>query len=66
MIFSDEKVKKGFRMVKRDTEGLKQSVHDWVLFLNTNQRAMLERVERLERRIKKLEMEKEQLKQWVY
>lgn len=65
-MFSDEKVKRGFRMVKADMTGLKQSVHDWVLYLNTNQRAMLDRLERLERRVKKLEGEKEQLNQWVF
>ena len=65
-MFFDDKVRKSFRYVKHDVSGLKQSVHDWVLYLNTNQRAMLERVERLERRVKKLESEKEQLNQWVY
>ncbi|GEM_PF-2177785 len=65
-MFSDDKVKKAFKMVKVDMGGLKQSVHDWVLFLNTNQRAVLDRVERLERRVKKLESEKDQLNQWVY
>ena len=65
-MFSDDKVKRAFRMVKVDMSGLKQSVHDWVLYLNTNQRAMLDRVERLERRVKKLEGEKEQLNQWVF
>jgi polyhydroxyalkanoate synthesis regulator phasin len=65
MLF-DDKVRKSFKGVKRDMTGLKQSVHDWVLYLNTNQRAMLDRVERLERRVKKLEAEKDQLNQWVY
>ena len=65
-MFSDDRVKKAFKVVKADMGGLKQSVHDWVLFLNTNQRAMLDRVERLERRVKKLESEKDQLNQWVY
>jgi len=65
-MFFDDKVKKSFRMVGRDMTGLKQSVHDWVLFLNTNQRAMLERIERLERRVKKLEAEKDQLEQLIY
>ena len=60
-MFFDDKVKKSFRMVGRDIAGLKQSVHDWVLFLNTNQRAMLERIEKLERKVRKLESEKEQL-----
>ena len=65
-MFFDDKLRASFKMVKRDMTGIKQSVHDWVLFLNTNQRAMLERVDRLERRVKKLEAEKEQLNQWVY
>lgn len=65
-MFSDDKVKRAFKVVKHDMNGLKQSVHDWVLFLNTNQRAVLDRVERLERRVKKLESEKDQLNQWVY
>ncbi len=66
MLFSDDKVKRGFRMVKHDMNGLKQSVHDWVLFLNTSQQALVEKLEKTERRLKKLEMEKEQLNQWVY
>ncbi len=62
MLFDNDKTKKSFQMVRRDMTGLKQSVHDWVLYLNTNQRALLERLQKLERRVRELEQEKIQQK----
>lgn len=58
MFFDSDKVKKSFRLVKRDMTGIKQSVHDWVLYLNTNQSALLTRVQKLESRVRELEQEK--------
>lgn len=53
-----EKVRLSFKAVKKDITGLKQSVHDWVLHLNSNQKEMEKRLEALERRVRMLETEK--------
>ncbi len=53
-----EKVQISFKAVKKDITGLKQSVHDWVLHLNSNQKEMEKRLEALERRVRMLETEK--------
>lgn len=53
-----EKVRISFKAVKKDITGLKQSVHDWVLHLNSTQKEMEKRLETLEKRVRELETEK--------
>ncbi len=53
-----EKVKFSFKAVKKDITGLKQSVHDWVLHLNSKNAEMEKRLEALEGRVRMLETEK--------
>ena len=53
-----EKVQISFKAVKKDITGLKQSLHDWVLHLNSNQKVMEKKIEALETRVRMLETEK--------
>lgn len=57
MAFKDI-VKNSFRNVKQDITGLRQSMNDWVVFLNSNQADLKIRVIELERKVRKLEAEK--------
>lgn len=57
MSFKDT-VKKSFQNVKRDIVALRQSMNEWVLFLNSNQADLKIRVIELERKVRKLESEK--------
>lgn len=51
-------MKRAFRRVKVEMNALKQSLHEWVVFLNSNQKKLAARVEQLERRLAELESEK--------
>lgn len=53
-----EKVKKAFKRAKKDIEALKESVNEWILFLNGEQRDLKMRVIELEKRLNRLEMNK--------
>ena len=57
MWFAD-KIKISFKAVRKDITGLKRSVHDWVLHLNSTQTELTKRVEQLEKRVRMLETEK--------
>ena len=52
-------IRKAFKAVRNDIEGLKRSMTDWILFLNNNQRDMKIRLYELERKVRQLEMERE-------
>lgn len=56
MFFSMERVKKAFKRVKNDMGALKDSVNEWILFLNGEQRDLKMRVIELEKRLHRLEM----------
>jgi len=60
MWFAD-RIKLSFKAVKKDITGLKKSVHDWVLHLNSNQMELAKRVEQLEKKVRVLETEKKLL-----
>jgi len=53
----ERKVKVSFALAKIDLENFKNSVSDWILFLDENQRNMKERINALESRIRVLEAE---------
>lgn len=55
MIFN--KIKTSFRAVKRDMNALKYSVSEWVVYLNSNQRAMKAELAVLKQRVRELESE---------
>lgn len=49
------KIKASFRKIGKDMKELKSSVNEWVLFLNSNQRGLKQRVYELERKVRMLE-----------
>jgi len=51
----ERNVKVSFALAKQDVENLKNSVSDWILFLDANQRELKERIRALEARIRILE-----------
>ncbi|MBU0461916.1 MAG: hypothetical protein KJ574_05000 [Nanoarchaeota archaeon] len=55
MFAFDKDVKKGFRSVKKDMSATKDSLNEWIIFLNENQREMKMRIWQLERKIEQLE-----------
>jgi hypothetical protein len=54
-----QKVSKSFESVKNDVETFKQSMNDWIVFLDHSQRDTKTQVRELERRVRQLESEKE-------
>ena len=58
MFLDENAIKKAFKRVKADVLGLKNSVNEWILFLNSNQREMKRKLHELERRLAKLESDK--------
>ncbi|MBT5022611.1 hypothetical protein HOK51_03465 [Candidatus Woesearchaeota archaeon] len=65
-MFSNEiKIKKAFKRAKQEMLGLKDSLNEWVLFLNSNQREMKRKMIEMEKRLARLESEKfEELKKF--
>ena len=53
------KIKNSFKRAKNDINALKQSANSWVLFLNSNQSEMKVKLYELDKRLRKLESEKE-------
>ena len=53
------KIKNAFKRAKNDINALKQSTNSWVLFLNSNQSEMKVKLYELDKRLRKLESEKE-------
>ena len=51
-------VKKSFRKVKKDMVELRNSVNEWIVFLNSNQKEIKQRLYELEKRVAELEMER--------
>ncbi|MCX8147270.1 MAG: hypothetical protein N3D84_02285 [Candidatus Woesearchaeota archaeon] len=51
-------VKESFRKIKKDIDELKESMNSWVVFLNSNQREMKQKIYELDKRLRELEMEK--------
>ena len=51
-------VKNSFRKMKDDVAELRNSVNDWIVFLNSNQRDLKVKVYELDRRLRELEMER--------
>lgn len=51
------KVARSFKVMKKEVTELKQSLNEWILFLNSNQRDMKQRVYELEKRVRQLEAE---------
>jgi hypothetical protein len=58
--FSDN-VKRSFKKMKSEIEGLKSSTNEWILFLNGNQRDLKVRVYELERKFKQIEMREQKV-----
>ena len=57
MLFS--KIKESFKMAKREVSALKHGTSDWIMFLNSNQSEMKVKLYELDKRLRKLESEKE-------
>lgn len=59
MVFIDfsGKVAGSFRKMKKEVIELKQSLNEWILFLNSNQRDIKQRVYELERKVNMIEAE---------
>ncbi|MEM0231478.1 MAG: hypothetical protein QW471_01010 [Candidatus Woesearchaeota archaeon] len=51
----ENKVRFSFAVAKQDVENLKNSVSDWILFLDANQRELKERIRVLEAKMRMLE-----------
>lgn len=58
MLFGEKRIKKSFKNAKKDVLGLKNSMNEWILFLNSNQREMKRRILELEKRVSKMETER--------
>jgi len=56
MIFQN-KLKKAFRAVRRDMNVLRYGLNEWTIHLDTNQRQLLDRVKKLEKKVKELELD---------
>ena len=55
--FTDN-VKESFKKMKEDITQLRNSVNEWIVFLNSGQREMKRKIYDLDRRVRELEMEK--------
>jgi hypothetical protein len=55
----ERNVKVSFTLAKIDVENFKNSVSDWILFLDENQRSMKEKINELESKLRKIETENE-------
>ncbi|GEM_PF-2356752 len=51
----ERKIRGSFLNAKMDVDNLKQSMSDWIIFLDHNQRDMKERIKVLEDRLRRLE-----------
>jgi hypothetical protein len=55
----ERNVRVSFTLAKIDVENFKNSVSDWILFLDENQRSMKEKINELESKLRKIETENE-------
>lgn len=55
------KVRQSFRNMKKDVTELKNSLNEWILFLNSNQRDLKQRVYELERKVRQLELSEQKV-----
>lgn len=53
-----ENVRESFKKMKTDIVGLRNSVNEWIVFLNSNQREMKRKIYELDKRLRELEMER--------
>jgi hypothetical protein len=53
-----ENVRESFKKMKDDIVGLRNSMNEWIVFLNSNQREMKRKIYELDRRVRELEMER--------
>jgi len=53
-----ENVRGSFKKMKDDIVGLRNSVNEWIVFLNSNQREMKRKIYELDKRLRELEMER--------
>jgi len=58
-IFGNKKIKNSFRAAKKDVNGLRRSVNDWIMFLNSNQTDIKVKLREIDQRLRKLESELE-------
>ena len=56
-------VKRAFRRVKRDFSGLKSSLNEWVVYLDSSNRDLRIRVHELEKKL--AELEKQRIKEVI-
>jgi len=54
-----KKIKNSFKRAKRDVDGLRGSVNDWIMYLNGNQNDLKVKLRELDQRLRKLEYERE-------
>ncbi len=54
-----KKTKNSFKKAKQDVNELRRSLHEWVLFLNSNQNDIKIKLRELDRRLRQLESEQE-------
>lgn len=55
------KVRQSFRNMKKEVTELKNSLNEWILFLNSNQRDLKQRVYELERKVRQLELSEQKV-----
>lgn len=51
-------VRESFRKMREDVVDLRNSINEWVVFLNSNQREMKRKIYELDKRMRQLEMER--------
>lgn len=52
-----ENIRKSFRKVREDIDGLKTNISEWIRFLNNKQRNLEHQLWLLEKRVKELEQD---------
>ncbi|MFO8016176.1 MAG: hypothetical protein R6U32_03665 [Candidatus Woesearchaeota archaeon] len=52
------KTKASFRRVRKEMTDLRNSLNEWIVFLNSNQKQMQQRIDQLDQRVRELEMER--------
>ncbi|MFC1754347.1 hypothetical protein ACFL96_13310 [Thermoproteota archaeon] len=53
-----DKTKKTFKRIRDEITDLRNSMNEWIVFLNSNQREMRMKIIELDKRVRELEMER--------
>lgn len=52
------KTRASFRRIRQDMADLRNSVNEWIVFLNSGQKQMQQRIDEMDQRLRELEMER--------